>query len=164
MLVAVQSCFNSWNTKYFNNVMTTTDHVTGDKPPPPATGASSDRSQLNAPDEPGRFPAIQLSRPCTDIQRKNRRKMNNHYPAALSFKYRLQNKNYEYETRFSRCTGTDTVLQPPATIIASVRAGKESTPRHGCFSIRTEHETNTTCPGIKACREIVSQISTGSAK
>ena len=28
MLVSVQSCFNSRNTRYYNNVMATADHVT----------------------------------------------------------------------------------------------------------------------------------------
>ena len=37
-----------------------------------------------------------------------------------------QNKNYEYEIRFSRRPGTYPVLQPPATVVASVRASEES--------------------------------------
>ena len=83
MLVAVQSCFNSWNTKYFNNVMTTTDHVTGEslrhlQPVPfgPLT--------VNAPDNLEGF--LRYNYPTLHrYTEEEQEKVNNHYPAALSF-------------------------------------------------------------------------------
>ena len=83
MLVAVQSCFNSWNTKYFNNVMTTTDHVTGEslrhlQPVPfgPLT--------VNVPDNLEGF--LRYNYPTLHrYTEEEQEKVNNHYPAALSF-------------------------------------------------------------------------------
>ena len=116
MLVAVQSCFNSWNTKYFNNVMTTTDHVTGEslrhlQPVPfgPLT--------VNAPDNLEGF--LRYNYPTLHrYTEEEQEKVNNPDKITMSGEGNCLHAMLQ----------TDTVLQPPATIIASVRAGKESTP------------------------------------
>ncbi len=83
MLVSVQSCFNSRNTRYYNNVMATADHVTVESirhlQPVKFGPPHSDR-----PRRSGRVLAIQLSDPAS-IYQEEQEKVNNHYPAALSF-------------------------------------------------------------------------------
>lgn len=83
LLVFTQSCFNSWKTRYYNNVMTTTDHVTEES-----------LHQL----QPVKFGPLTVTAPnkLEDFLRYNypslhryteeeQEKVNNHYPAALSF-------------------------------------------------------------------------------
>ncbi len=54
--------------------------------------------------------------------------------------------------RFSRCTRTHFVLQPPATIITSVRAGQECTPLK--LFLYQDGAREHDLPGIEACREV----------
>lgn len=83
LLVFTQSYFNSWKTRYYNNVMTTTDHVTEES-----------LHQL----QPVKFGPLTVTAPnkLEDFLRYNypslhryteeeQEKVNNHYPAALSF-------------------------------------------------------------------------------
>lgn len=83
LMVAVQSCFNSWKTRYYNNVITTTDHV---------LETSLNHLQpikfgplcLKAPDRLEDF--LRHNYPSLHRYTKEEQdKINNHYPAALSF-------------------------------------------------------------------------------
>ena len=83
MLVSVQSCFNSRNTRYYNNVMATADHVTVESIrhlQPVKFGPLT----VTAPDDWKDF-CVTTIQPCIDLQKKSRKNVNNHYPAALSF-------------------------------------------------------------------------------
>ena len=84
MLVSVQSCFNSRNTRYYNNVMATADHVTVESIrhlQPVKFGPLT----VTAPDDLEGFLLYTTTRPCIDLQKEEQEKVNNHYPAALSF-------------------------------------------------------------------------------
>lgn len=83
LLVFTQSGFNSWKTRYYNNVMTTTDHL-----------AEADLQRL----QPVAFGPLAVSAPQNlegflrynyptlhRYTEEEQEKVNNHYPAALSF-------------------------------------------------------------------------------
>ena len=72
MLVSVQSCFNSRNTRYYNNVMATADHVTVESLrhlQPVKFGPLT----VTTPDDL-EGSCDTTTRPCIDLPRKNRRK------------------------------------------------------------------------------------------
>lgn len=83
MLVSVQSCFNSWKTRYYNNVMTTTDHVTEEslcRLQPMKFGPLT----VTAPNELEDF--LRYNYPALHrYTEEEQEQVNNHYPAALSF-------------------------------------------------------------------------------
>lgn len=72
MLVSVQSCFNSRNTRYYNNVMATADHVTVESIrhlQPVKFGPLT----VTAPDDLEGF-CVTTIQPCIDLQKKSRKK------------------------------------------------------------------------------------------
>ena len=83
MLVSVQSCFNSRNTRYYNNVMATADHVTVESIrhlQPVKFGPLT----VTAPDDLEGF--LRYNYPTLHrFTKEEQEKINNHYPAALSF-------------------------------------------------------------------------------
>ena len=83
MLVSVQSCFNSRNTRYYNNVMATADHVTVESIrhlQPVKFGPL----RVTAPDDLEGF--LRYNYPTLHrFTEEEQEKVNNHYPAALSF-------------------------------------------------------------------------------
>ena len=83
MLVSVQSCFNSRNTRYYNNVMATADHVTVESLrhlQPVKFGPLT----VTAPDDLEGF--LRYNYPTLHrFTKEEQEKVNNHYPAALSF-------------------------------------------------------------------------------
>ena len=83
MLVSVQSCFNSRNTRYYNNVMATADHVTVESIrhlQPVKFGPLT----VTAPDDLEGF--LRYNYPTLHrFTEEEQEKVNNHYPAALSF-------------------------------------------------------------------------------
>lgn len=83
LLVFTQSCFNSWKTRYYNNVMTTTDHVTEEslrQLQPVKFGPLT----VTAPNEMEDF--LRYNYPSLHrYTEEEQEKVNNHYPAALSF-------------------------------------------------------------------------------
>ena len=83
LMVIMQSCFNSWKTLYYNNVITTTDHV---------LETSLNHLQpikfgplyLKAPDGLENF--LRYNYPTLHrYTEEEQDKINNHYPAVLSF-------------------------------------------------------------------------------
>jgi len=90
MLVSAQSCFNSWNTRYYNNVMTTTDHVTEESLrhlQPMAFGPLT----VTAPADVEGF--LRYNYPTLHrYTEEEQEKVNNHYPVALSFNTATEQK------------------------------------------------------------------------
>ena len=154
MLVAVQSCFNSWNTKYFNNVMTTTDHVTGEslrhlQPVPfgPLTVNAPDNLEgflrYNSDPAPiyrGRTGESEQSLPCRPfIQYDSKTRTMNMKPALVDVPVLI--------LFFNR-------PQQLSQVFEQVKKARPSRLFLYQDGARNEHDL----PGIKACREIVSQI------
>ena len=88
LMVKAQSCFNSWNTRYFNNVITKTDHVL----------ETSIKNLQNSPFGPLTITVPQL---LEDFLRYNypnlhrfteeeQETVNNHYPAAMSLSHETE--------------------------------------------------------------------------
>lgn len=83
MMVKTQSCFNSWNSRYYNNVITKTDHLLESSlqnlqttPFGPLTITVPDKLE-----EFLRYNYPKLHR----YNEEEQEQVNNHYPAALSF-------------------------------------------------------------------------------
>lgn len=83
LLVFTQSCFNSWKTQYYNNVMTTTDHVT-EKCLQQLQPVKFGPLTVTAPHELEDF--LRYNYPTLHrYTKEEQEKVNNHYPAVLSF-------------------------------------------------------------------------------
>ncbi len=87
LMVIMQSCFNSWKTLYYNNVITTTDHVL-------ETSLNCLQSipfgplRLKAPNGLKEF--LLYNYPTLHrYTEEEQEKINNHYPAALAFHLHL---------------------------------------------------------------------------
>lgn len=83
MLVFVQSYFNRYNTKYFNNVMTTTDHIT-EREVNNLQLIKFGSLWVTAPEALENF--LRYNYPNLHrYTKEEQEKVNNHYPAVLSF-------------------------------------------------------------------------------
>lgn len=83
MLVFVQSYFNRYNTKYFNNVMTTTDHIT-EREVNNLQLIKFGSLWVTAPEALENF--LRYNYPTLHrYTKEEQEKVNNHYPAVLSF-------------------------------------------------------------------------------
>lgn len=83
LLVITQSCFNSWKTRYYNNVMTTTDHVT-EESLCQLQQVKFGPLTVTAPNKLEDF--LRYNYPTLHrYSEEEQEKVNNHYPAALSF-------------------------------------------------------------------------------
>lgn len=90
MLVYAQTFFNSWNTRYYNNVMTKTDHATEEsiRHLEPVKFGPLTVTAINGLEDFLRYNYPNLHR----FTEEEQEKVNNHYPAAMSFSTETEQK------------------------------------------------------------------------
>lgn len=93
MLLYTQSCFNSWNTRYYNNVMTTTDYATEESIrylQPVKFGPLT----VTAPNGLEAF--LRYNYPTLHrFTKEEQEGVNNHYPVVLSFNTLKKPEDYD---------------------------------------------------------------------